>query len=134
MLLKAVAEHVLASGRLAMKSVLQCSHTRGGIARSRFTFPASRRAVRNARRATRRTWASQRAGDVCRDEAFARLLKPGEREHAERCPCCDQTCHAGRCSLIWILTVGTTDIPGPNSTSGGSSNTIFTGTRCTILT
>ena len=33
-----------------------------------------------------------------------------------------------------ILTVGTTDMPGPSSTSGGSSNTIFTGTRCTILT
>ena len=27
-------EHVLASGRLAMKSALQCSHTRGGIART----------------------------------------------------------------------------------------------------
>ena len=44
---------------------------------------------------------------------------------------CDRD--AGRCSHL-ILTVGTTDIPGPNSTSGGSSNTIFTGTRCTILT
>ena len=32
------------------------------------------------------------------------------------------------------LTVGTTDMPGPSRTSGGSSNTILTGTRCTILT
>ena len=32
------------------------------------------------------------------------------------------------------LTVGTTDMLGSRSTSGRSSNTIFTGTRCTILT
>jgi hypothetical protein len=34
------------------------------------------------------------------------------------------------------LTVGSTDIPGPNGNSGlgGSSKRIFTGTRCTTLT
>ena len=42
---------------------------------------------------------------------------------------------AGRARLgHCTFTVGTTDMPGPSSTSGCSSNTILTGTRCTILT
>ena len=55
-----------------------------------------------------------------------------------RSPAAERLSRAGHSSwpLIAhrILTVGTTDMPGPSSTSGGSSNTILTGTRWTILT
>ena len=53
-----------------------------------------------------------------------------------RSPAAERLCGRRQRALVahWVRTVGTTDMPGPSNMSGGSSNTILTGTRCTILT
>src|ERR1700721_897095 len=78
------------------------------------------------------------AGTKVRECDLSMFTGPTNRRRRQSATDCDRRAalRSRRRALFGhlVLTVGTTDMPGPSSTSGGSSNRIFTGTRCTILT
>ena len=69
--------------------------------------------------------------------ALERPDLPRPHRPRQRRPAARGADHAGaarRWPRYRTVTEGTTDMPGPSSTSGLSSNTILTGIRCTTLT